>query len=62
MKVAWHAAYAANRTSSNLKGSTKQFGWLRASATKPSFLSAISANPATKASLILDAAREMAVV
>jgi hypothetical protein len=28
-----HAAYAASRISSNLKGSTKQFGWLQAPAT-----------------------------
>ena len=28
------AAYAASRISSTLKGSTKQFGWLQASATK----------------------------
>ena len=28
------AAYAASRISSNLKGTTKQFGWLQASATK----------------------------
>ncbi len=27
------AAYAASRISSTLKGSTKQFGWLQASAT-----------------------------
>ena len=39
--------YAARRISSNLKGSTKQFGWLQASATKISFLSPTSANPAT---------------
>ena len=25
-----HAGYAASRISSNLKGSTKQFGWLQA--------------------------------
>jgi hypothetical protein len=41
------AAYAASRISSNLKGSTKQFGWLQACATKKSFLSATPANPAT---------------
>ncbi len=41
------AAYAASRISSTLKGSTKQFGWLQAPATKISFLSATSANPAT---------------
>src|SRR3977135_3905852 len=35
------AAYAASQISSNLKGSTKQFGWLQAPATKISFLSAI---------------------
>jgi len=29
-----HAAYAAGRINSNLKGSTKQFGWLQASATR----------------------------
>src|SRR5260370_36156763 len=40
-------AYAASRISSTLKGSTKQFGWLQAPATKISFLSIISANPAT---------------
>jgi hypothetical protein len=28
-----HPAYAATRISSNLKGSTKQFGWLQAPAT-----------------------------
>src|SRR6202049_1382048 len=39
--------YAARRISSNLKGSTKQFGWLQASATKVSSLSITSANPAT---------------
>src|SRR6266852_5461541 len=39
--------YAANWISSNLKGSTKQFGWLQASATKVSSLSITSANPAT---------------
>jgi len=33
--------------SCNLKGSTKQFAWLQAPATKISFLSTISANPAT---------------
>jgi hypothetical protein len=32
---------------SNLEGSTKQFGWLQAPATRKSFLSAPSANPAT---------------
>jgi hypothetical protein len=31
------AAYAASRISSTLKGSTKQFGWLQAPATKKSF-------------------------
>src|SRR6267378_1145549 len=41
------AAYAASRISSNLKGTTKQFGWLQASATKVSSLSITSANPAT---------------
>jgi hypothetical protein len=30
--------YAASRINSNLKGSTKQFGWLQAPATKKSFL------------------------
>ena len=39
--------YAASRISSNLKGSTKQFGWLQAPATKISFLLAASAKPAT---------------
>jgi hypothetical protein len=34
-----HADYAASRISSKLKGSTKQFGWLQAAATKVSFLS-----------------------
>jgi hypothetical protein len=29
-----HVVYAASRISSNLKGSTKQFGWLQGSATK----------------------------
>jgi hypothetical protein len=33
------AAYAASRISSTLKGSTKQFGWLQAAATKVSCLS-----------------------
>jgi len=28
-----HAGYAANRISSKLKGSTKQFGWLQTPAT-----------------------------
>ena len=28
-----HVVYAANRISSNLRGSTKQFGWLQAPAT-----------------------------
>jgi hypothetical protein len=28
------AAYAASRISSNLKGTTKQFGWLQATATE----------------------------
>jgi hypothetical protein len=41
------AAYAASRINSPLKGSTKQFGWLQAPATKKSFLSRISASPAT---------------
>jgi hypothetical protein len=41
------AAYAASRISSTLKGSTKQFGWLQAPATKTSLPSATSANPAT---------------
>jgi hypothetical protein len=31
------AAYAASRISSNLKGTTKQFGWFQAPATKKSF-------------------------
>ena len=34
--------YATSRINSNLKGSTKQFGWLQASATKLSSLSIIS--------------------
>jgi hypothetical protein len=38
------AAYAASRISSTLKGSTKQFGWLQATATKASSLSITSAN------------------
>jgi hypothetical protein len=38
---------AAARISSNLKASTKQFGWLQAPATKKFFLSITSANPAT---------------
>jgi hypothetical protein len=42
-----HAGYAASRTSSNLKGTTKQFGWLQAPATKKSFPSSTSGNPAT---------------
>jgi hypothetical protein len=29
--------YAANRINSNLKGNTKQFGWLQAPATQNSF-------------------------
>src|SRR5258705_6276471 len=37
--------YAANWISSTLKGSTKQFGWLQASATKVHSLSITSANP-----------------
>jgi len=37
------AAYVASRISSNLKGRTKQFGWLQASATRFSLLSATSA-------------------
>ena len=41
------AAYAASRISSNLKGTTKQFGWLQAAATKVYFLLITSANPAT---------------
>ena len=41
------AVYAASRISSNLKGTTKQFGWLQGTATKVSCLSVISANPAT---------------
>jgi len=36
--------YAASRISSNLKGSTKQFGWLQAAATKLSSISITSAN------------------
>ena len=32
-----HPGYAATRISSNLKGSTKQFGWLQASATESLF-------------------------
>jgi hypothetical protein len=39
--------YAAGRISSRLNGSTSKFGWLQASATKISFLSPTSANPAT---------------
>ncbi len=35
------------RISSNLKGNTKQFGWLQATATKASSPSITSANPAT---------------
>jgi len=35
------AAYAANRISANLKGSTKQFGWLQATATSKFGLSDI---------------------
>ena len=42
-----HAGHAASRISSTLKGSTKQFGWLQAHATKISFLSTTSASPAT---------------
>jgi hypothetical protein len=41
------AAYAASRISSTLKGSTKQFGWLQASATKSYFPSIGSEYPAT---------------
>ena len=32
-RMTLHAGYAASRISSNLKGSTKQFGWLQALAT-----------------------------
>jgi len=32
--ITLHAGYAASRISSNLRGSTKQFGWLQAPATK----------------------------
>jgi hypothetical protein len=42
-----HAGYAASRISSNLKGRTKQFGWLQASATRRFFLSTVSRCPAT---------------
>jgi len=47
MTVDRGAAYAASRISSTLKGSTKQFGWLQAVATKVFSLSITSANPAT---------------
>src|SRR5260370_4938039 len=40
-------AYAASRISSTLKGSTKQFGWLQASATTTDCRSIISLHPAT---------------
>jgi len=33
--MAMHAGYSESRISANLKGSTKQFGWLQASATNP---------------------------
>jgi hypothetical protein len=42
-----HAGYAASRISSNLKGTTKQFGWLQAAATKDSSLAITSTDPAT---------------
>ena len=41
------AAYAASRISSNLKGTTKQFGWLHPPQPQTSFLSATSPCPAT---------------
>jgi hypothetical protein len=46
-----HVVYAASRISSNLKGSTKQFGWLQAPATNISFLSRTSAKPAVTTNL-----------
>jgi hypothetical protein len=42
-----HAAYAASRISSNLKGSTKQFGWLQASAIRNYSVAIGSEHPAT---------------
>jgi hypothetical protein len=45
--LTFHAGYATSRISSILNGSTKQFGWLQAPATKSSFLSRTSTNPAT---------------
>jgi hypothetical protein len=47
MSLTSHAAYAAKRIDSKLKGNTKQFGWLQAAAAKVSSLSITSANPAT---------------
>jgi hypothetical protein len=41
------AAYAASRISSNLKGSTKQFGWLQASAIRNYSAAIGSEHPAT---------------
>jgi hypothetical protein len=41
------AAYAASRISSTLKGSTKQFGWLQASATRNCSAPMSSEYPAT---------------
>ena len=53
------AAYAASRISSTLKGSTKQFGWLQAAATKVSSLSITSANPAPSEFVIFVAAEDV---
>jgi hypothetical protein len=36
--MTFHPGYAATRISSNLNGSTKQFGWLQAIATKYSLV------------------------
>src|ERR1700687_1811020 len=54
-----HAGYAASRISSNLKGSTKQFGWLQAAATKVSSVSITSASPATIRIVIFIAAKDI---
>jgi hypothetical protein len=43
-----HAGLCCEPVSSNLKGGTKQFGWLQAVATKRSLLSAISWNQPTE--------------
>jgi hypothetical protein len=42
-----HPGYAATRISPNLNGTTKQFGWLQASATRNYSAAISSAYPAT---------------